>query len=83
MPPPDDSGDRRVLIAQKGTSEMKEITLDSLLFSSDAIHGHGTTVWATTMDLKLNGSESPPLEDTWSSKILGSIHCANIHKDIF
>lgn len=70
IPPPENSdGDRRVLITQKGTSETKEIKLDSLLFISDALHGRGTTVWAASMDS--NDPKSPHsrtpvvVKDSW------------------
>lgn len=54
----DDSGDKRVMIAWKGGSETKEVTIDNLLFISDIMHGRGTTVWGGLMDFESNDPHS-------------------------
>lgn len=54
----DETGSKRVLVAWKGGGDVTEVTIDSLLFISDIMHGRGTTVWRGSMDDSENNSHS-------------------------
>ena len=56
----DNTGNKHVLVAWKGGPEVKEVTIDNLLFISDVMHGRGTTVWDGSMEL-----DDSNLEKTW------------------
>ncbi|KAI9574179.1 hypothetical protein HD554DRAFT_2034355 [Boletus coccyginus] len=54
----DKTGSKHVLVAWKGGGDVMEVTIDNLLFISDIMHGHGTTMWQGSMDDSENNSHS-------------------------
>lgn len=54
----DRDGRKHIVVALEDLG--KEVVLDRLLFISDALHGHGTTVWAVKLMFVLDGSALIP-----------------------
>ncbi|KAG9310186.1 hypothetical protein JVU11DRAFT_9812 [Chiua virens] len=53
-----ETGGKCILVAWKGGGGITEVTIDSLLFILDIMHGRGTTVWWGSMDDLDNNSHS-------------------------